>query len=85
MVKAGNAIFQRATRVPAADRENKVDNIIDLDKKENHCLHDGCPQCHGSGKKENGEMCIHMLSCPCPKCSPYCMTIPSDGSGLKSF
>ena len=35
------------------------------------CLHDLCPQCGGSGQKRNGGgMCIHALSCPCPKCSP---------------
>ena len=36
------------------------------------CLHDGCSQCHGTGIKLDGSMCVHMLSCPCPKCTPYC-------------
>lgn len=35
------------------------------------CQHDSCPECHGSGIKENGQPCIHMISCSCPKCSPY--------------
>ena len=33
------------------------------------CLHDGCPDCHGTGRKEDGSICIHYLSCPCPKCT----------------
>ena len=36
------------------------------------CLHDGCPECHGTGVKLNGGACVHMISCPCPKCSPMC-------------
>lgn len=34
------------------------------------CLHDGCPDCCGTGIKRDGTGCIHMISCPCPKCSP---------------
>lgn len=37
------------------------------------CLHDGCPQCVGTGIKKDGSACIHCLSCSCPKCSPVCM------------
>ena len=37
------------------------------------CLHDGCTQCAGTGRKADGEICVHMLSCPCPKCTPYCL------------
>ncbi len=36
------------------------------------CLHDSCPECIGTGIKKNGSMCVHMLSCLCPKCSTYC-------------
>lgn len=35
------------------------------------CLHDGCPNCHGTGVGIHGA-CVHSLSCPCPKCTPYC-------------
>ncbi len=35
------------------------------------CLHDGCPDCLGTGIKRDGSMCVHGISCPCPKCSPY--------------
>lgn len=34
------------------------------------CLHDGCTECHGTGKKVDGSPCVHMISCPCPRCSP---------------
>lgn len=31
------------------------------------CLHDSCPDC------KNGTCSgVHMISCPCPKCSPRC-------------
>ena len=37
------------------------------------CLHDGCSQCFGTGIKEDGTSCVHMISCPCSKCSPVYM------------
>lgn len=33
------------------------------------CMHDQCSKCHGTGRSIHGS-CIHMISCPCPKCSP---------------
>lgn len=36
------------------------------------CMHDMCPECIGTGVKHDGSPCVHMLSCPCPKCSPWC-------------
>ena len=36
------------------------------------CLHDGCTRCHGTGKDEEGKMCVHHISCPCPKCTVMC-------------
>lgn len=33
------------------------------------CLHAACTRCHGTGVDKNGKMCVHALSCPCPKCS----------------
>jgi len=36
------------------------------------CLHDSCPSCNGSGSQKDGQVCIHAISCPCPKCSPMC-------------
>lgn len=37
------------------------------------CMHLTCPECHGTGIKPCGGACIHMLSCPCPRCSPTCI------------
>ena len=37
------------------------------------CLHEQCPECCGTGIKKDGSMCVHMISCPCPKCSPQCI------------
>ena len=34
------------------------------------CAHDSCNECHGTGIKKDGSSCVHMISCPCPKCSP---------------
>lgn len=58
-------------------RENHKTGIINLIvAKENVgrsslCFHDRCPECHGTGHKQNGQSCIHMISCPCIKCNPY--------------
>ena len=43
-------------------------NNISVDE----CLHKNCPECHGNGIKQNGEICIHMISCPCPRCTLRC-------------
>lgn len=42
----------------------------DIDFDQEPCMHDGCPKCHGTGRKKDGSLCIHHLSCPCPKCTP---------------
>lgn len=34
------------------------------------CAHDGCSSCVGTGVKHDGSSCVHMIACPCPKCSP---------------
>lgn len=38
-------------------------------KEKQVCAHETCTSCNGTGKKKNGDMCIHMISCPCKKCS----------------
>lgn len=45
---------------------------IDWDKVDKQkCLHDSCSSCGGTGIRKDGlGMCIHMISCPCPKCTP---------------
>lgn len=38
------------------------------------CLHDLCSRCNGSGQIKDGSgiigPCVHMISCPCKRCSP---------------
>ena len=36
------------------------------------CMHDQCVDCIGTGVKKTGGSCVHMISCPCPKCTPRC-------------
>ena len=33
------------------------------------CLHEYCRKCHGKGIDKNGNACVHMLVCNCPKCN----------------
>ncbi len=37
------------------------------------CMHDSCTKCHGTGIDSIGFPCVHMISCPCPKCRPSFM------------
>lgn len=41
------------------------------DPKTDDFLCKQCPECHGTGRKENGKTCAHHLSCPCRKCVPH--------------
>lgn len=36
------------------------------------CLNDDCKDCHGTGKKANGTLCVHYTSCGCSKCRWFC-------------
>lgn len=45
--------------------------ITEDNLKERECLHKQCPECYGTGKKKNGDLCVHHVSCPCPICSPF--------------
>lgn len=51
---------------------DKIENK-ELLQKERKCLHNECPDCEGSGIKQNGTTCMHMISCPCSKCNPMTM------------
>ena len=35
------------------------------------CMHNQCPQCHGTGVRSDGQACVHMISCPCPRCNVW--------------
>lgn len=44
--------------------------ILRLEHSE--CMHENCPDCQGTGRKQDGTMCIHYISCPCKKCTIIC-------------
>lgn len=50
--------------------KDKTFNIIPEQQSKQKCLHDACTKCKGTGVTPQGIACIHMISCPCPKCSP---------------
>jgi hypothetical protein len=38
---------------------------------EKRCLHETCSQCGGTGVRKDGlGSCVHMISCPRPRCNP---------------
>lgn len=37
--------------------------------KDSVCYHDNCSECNGSGIRNDGTSCIHLISCPCSKCN----------------
>ena len=54
-------------------QKEHLDNVYNRQNQNwRPCLHDSCPDCLGTGVKLDGSMCIHGISCPCPKCTPYC-------------
>lgn len=57
------------------DQLPETTNIWGAPVSNGGCLHLNCPECHGTGiKHTTGGPCIHMLSCPCRRCSPSMMT-----------
>ncbi len=53
-------------KLNSADKEVQP---IDVD----YCLHQSCSQCHGAGRKADGQICFHYLVCMCKGCKiVYC-------------
>jgi hypothetical protein len=65
---SGSDFVEEMGRIMELARKYRV---IDTAAKSS-CLHDKCPDCNGTGSGPRG-MCVHMISCPCPKCTPSCM------------
>ena len=42
------------------------------------CLHKNCAQCGGTGKRKDGTVCVHMISCSCDRCSHAKMVCRKD-------
>lgn len=38
--------------------------------REVDCLHNQCTECVGTGIRKDGTKCLHMISCPCSRCTP---------------
>lgn len=57
-------IYKRGKQWVEPARPERVVGVSD-------CLHDNCPECHGTGVKRGGGACIHMIACQCRKCSPW--------------
>lgn len=36
------------------------------------CKHNQCTKCHGTGVEVDGRICVHHISCDCPRCSIMC-------------
>lgn len=52
-------------------KQNK--EVISSGREKSDCLHTKCGSCDGTGNRKDGlGMCIHMISCPCPRCTPRC-------------
>lgn len=55
-------------------KKRQEEHLKSISNKQNDywqpCLHDSCTECVGTGIKRDGSLCVHALSCPCPKCSP---------------
>lgn len=53
-----------------ADNFDKINQKTEFTfTEEQKCLHEQCSNCHGTGFGIMG-ICVHSISCPCPKCSP---------------
>ena len=55
-------------------KRRQAEHLNRLSNNENWqpCMHDTCPNCLGTGIRKDGGMCIHGISCPCPKCRSTC-------------
>ena len=59
-------------------KKSNLDTVLDdliknkIESKRKKCLHELCPNCHGTGRSivYPHFPCAHMISCPCEKCSP---------------
>lgn len=50
---------------------NNLKRKADEDEKlGDYCFHLACSKCQGTRRDEFGRACIHMISCPCKRCTP---------------
>lgn len=71
MQELGLLLMKHINDLTPKERERYDELIKILGKNELDCLHDRCTECSGSGIKKDGGPCVHYISCPCPKCTPF--------------
>ena len=76
--KEQHEIKKPISKPTSEDFYNTISEIIDRNGfigriSPSKCLHKLCSQCHGNGVKQNGEICVHFISCNCPLCTTYSM------------
>ena len=69
--KMMNNFFEKFDKINHKQSEHLKRVYSNQVKNWRPCLHDSCSDCLGTGVKKDGSYCIHGISCPCPKCSPY--------------
>lgn len=53
------------------DKDWKIqDRSKDKPEYIKRCIHKQCKKCRGTGITKQGTICVHMISCKCPLCSP---------------
>ena len=57
-------------KIDKSYKKSNFETLKDFDTRVITCLHEQCPECHGTGKKYDETFCIHYISCPCIKCTP---------------
>ena len=67
-----NTVNKKQYQEDLKRRQKEHLNNIERNNDDNWqpCFHDACTECLGTGVKRDGSPCIHMISCPCPKCTP---------------
>lgn len=58
--------YEKDLKKRQADHINRINELNIQDWKP--CIHDQCPDCLGTGIKVFGGLCVHSISCDCPKC-----------------
>ena len=69
MLMENQRLLSLALSFPRANFEPFTPPIV---SEKSNCMHDNCPDCKGTGRRQDGGICIHGMSCPCPKCTPQC-------------
>ena len=64
--------------------ESVTKNIWGEGSSASECAHNQCSECIGTGIRRDGRGCVHMISCPCPRCNRSTMRYEPPLHGLWS-